>query len=148
MRGKHDFIYLFPFSPPMPFTFLEHDADIKIALNSPSEQGIYEETIKAVAAYSTETPIQANKGKTITVKGNDRKALLYAFIEELLFLMDTQHFIACKGTVLIRGNNLQAELYGDDTTKYALESIKAPTFAEMHFEKGKAGWEAIVVLDV
>jgi SHS2 domain-containing protein len=132
----------------MPFTFLEHDADIKVALVSTSEQGIYEECIIALATYSTDTLIKAVKGKTITVKGNDRKALLYAFIEELLFLIDTQHFIACKGTVLLRGNNLQAELYGDDTNNYQLESIKAPTFAEMQFEKGKANWEAIVVLDV
>lgn len=132
----------------MGFTFLEHDADIKIRLHAPNEAGIYEEIIKAIATYSTTTLILSRKGKTITVKGNDRKALLYNFVEELLFLIDTQHFIACKGTVLIRGNNLQAELYGDDTTHYDLEAIKAPTFAEMVFEKTKTGWEALIVLDV
>ncbi|MBM3230498.1 archease [Candidatus Pacearchaeota archaeon] len=132
----------------MTFTFLDHDADIKIRITSPSEGGIYEEIIKALATYSADMPIKAVKGKTITVKGDDRKALLYAFIEELLFLIDTQQFIASKGTVTIRGNNLQAELYGDNTKNYALEAIKAPTFAEMQFEKTKQGWEAIIVIDV
>jgi SHS2 domain-containing protein len=132
----------------MSFTFLDHEADIKIKLVSPNEQGIYEEMIKAIAAYSTSQTITPRKGKTITVQGTDRKALLYALSEEILFLIDTQHFIPCKGTVIIRGNNLQAELYGDDTSQYKLEAIKAPTFAEMTFEKTKAGWEAIIVLDV
>lgn len=132
----------------MTVTFLEHEADIKIRLQASSEAGIYEEALKAVAQYSAATRILPRKGKTITVKGDDRKALLYNFIEELLYLIDTQQFIASKGTVILRGNNLQAELYGDDTKNYEIESIKAPTFAEMQFEKGKSGWEAIVVLDV
>jgi SHS2 domain-containing protein len=132
----------------MPFTFLEHEADIKLHLTASSEQGIYEELIKALAAYSTTQPIRARKGKTITVQGTDRETVLYAFIEEILYLIDTQHFIPYKGTVLVRGNNLQAELYGDDTANYTLEAIKAPTFAEMTFKKAKTGWEATVVLDV
>jgi SHS2 domain-containing protein len=132
----------------MPFTFLDHEADIKIKLTSPSEQGIYEEMIKAIASYSTKETIRPTKGLTITAQGTDRQALLYAFTEEILYVIETKQFIPCKGTVSIRGNNLHAELYGDDTRKYELEAIKAPTFAEMQFEKTKAGWEAIIVLDV
>ena len=49
---------------------------------------------------------------------------------------------------LLRGNNLKAELFGDDTKNYHLTQIKAATYAEIEIKKTKSDWEAIVVLDV
>lgn len=132
----------------MPFQFLDHEADIKIQLTGNTEQQLFEQAISALAAYSTDKKIEPKKGKTLEVKGTDRQSLLYNFIEELLYLIDAEQFIACKGTVTLRGNNLTAELYGDDTKNYALLHVKSPTYAEMQIEKKKTGWEAIIVLDV
>lgn len=131
------------------FEFLEHTADIKLKLYGSTLQEIFENSILAVAEYMSEgKKISPSKGKIINVSGNDEKSLLCNFIDELLYLVDAEGFIASKGAVQLRGNNLRAELYGDDTKKYTLKHIKAATFAEMLIKRQKAGWMTQLVLDV
>ncbi len=131
-----------------PFTFLPHTADIKIKLSGSTVNEIFENTVLAIASYVTEKTIAKRKGKTIQVQGRDTQSLLYNFIDEILYLIDADHFIPAKAEVMIRGNNLKAELYGDDSSKYHLQQIKAPTYAEMEIKKTDKNWEAIIVLDV
>lgn len=133
----------------LPFTFLDHTADIKIQIQGSTLNEIFEHTVQAVAHYiNSGDPITPRKGKVIEVQGTDTPSLLANFIDELLYLIDAEHFAPAKASVLLRGNNLKAEIFGDDTSKYHLTHIKAATFADMEIKKGKSGWEAIVVLDV
>ncbi len=131
------------------FKFLEHTADIKFKVTGKTLNEIFENSILAVADYiSGGHEIKAKKSKIINVKGNDLESLFYNFLDELLFLLDSENFIVAKASVFIRGNNLKAELYGDDTFKYDLTHIKAATYAEMYIKKTPIGWEAQAVLDV
>lgn len=132
------------------FEFLEHTADIKLKLYGSTLQEIFENAILALAEYMSEgKKISSVRGRVINVSGNDVNSLLYNFVEEMLYLVDAEGFIPAKGAVLLRGNNLHAELYGDDTGKYTLKNIKAPTYAEMLVRKSqKTGWVAQMVLDV
>ena len=131
------------------YEFLEHTADIKLKLYGSTLQEIFENSISAVAEYMSEgKKISPSKGKVIDVSGDDEKSLLLNFIDELLYLVDAENFIALKGSVLLRGNNLHAELFGDSTQKHNLKHIKAATFAEMLIKKEKSGWIAQLVLDV
>ncbi|MEK6856169.1 MAG: archease [Nanoarchaeota archaeon] len=131
------------------YEFLEHMADIKLKLNGNTLQDVFENVIFALAEYMSEgKKIESLKGKVIDVSGKDTSSLLYNFVDEILYLVDAEHFIPSKGSVLLRGNNLHAELYGDDTNKYTLKHIKAPTYAEMNIRKIKDKWTAQMVLDV
>ena len=132
-----------------PFTFLDHTADIKIKVLGRTLDEIFQNTVLALADYTNagET-ITSKKGKVIEVIGTDTPSLLSNFIDELLYLIDAEHFVPAKATILLRGNNLKAELFGDDTKNYHLTHVKAATYAEMEIKKVKSGWEAIVVLDV
>jgi len=132
------------------FEFLEHTADIKVKLYGVTLQEIFENGISSFAHYvNSGNKISSTKGKLIDVQGQDINSLLYNFFDELIYLIDAEHFVACKGIVTLRGNNLHAEIFGDDVKKYNLKQIKAATYAEMSVEKKKSGiWEAIVVLDV
>lgn len=131
------------------FEMLDHAADIKFRIVGATINEIFENSIEAVAYYiGGGEKIASKKGKVIEVSGNDIESLLYKFLDELLYLVDAERFIAVKGNVLLRGNNLKAELYGDDTDNYQLEHIKAATYAEMYIKKTGEGWEAQFVLDV
>lgn len=131
------------------FEMLDHAADIKFKVCGKTLNEIFENSIEAVAYYfGGGEKIESKKGKIIEVRGSDIESLLYKFLDELLYLVDAERFIAVKGSVLLRGNNLKAELYGDDTNKYQLEHIKAATYAEMYIKKAEKGWEAQFVLDV
>jgi SHS2 domain-containing protein len=131
------------------YEFLEHTADIKIRVNGAVENILYENAVLAISEYlSDEKKIESRKTKTISVSGTDKKSLLYNFIEEILFLIDSNNFVPAKASVILRGNNLKADISGDDSNNYHLQQIKAPTYAEMEIKKNKLGWYAQFVLDV
>lgn len=75
--------------------------------------------------------------KQISVEGKDTKALLLHFLDEFIFLLDSDYFIlnSIKNLKIECKENLTltATLVGDNTEgKYALESgVKACTYQEM-----------------
>lgn len=133
----------------MKFVFLEHTADIKFKCFGKALNEIFENAALALADYSSGgKKIKNARGKIIEVIAQDNESLLYNFLDELLYLIDAENFIVSKAQVLLRGNNLRAELFGDDASKYHLSHIKAATYSEMYIKQTEKGWEAQVVLDV
>src|SRR3989338_2523153 len=131
------------------YEFLDHTADIKIKVQGLDLGEIFENSVLAVSEYlSPEKKIESRRIKIINVQGSDTPALLYNFLEELLYLIDAAVFSPAKAKVVMRGNNLQAEISGDDAGNYHLQQIKAPTYAEMEVKKYGDGWIAQFVLDV
>ena len=84
----------------------------------------------------------------IEVEGQDYESLLYAFLDELLYFLDAEHFVTARATVEVEGTKACAMLYGDDAGEYKLKHVKAATYAEMYVKETLRGWEAQVVLDV
>jgi SHS2 domain-containing protein len=132
------------------FEFLEHEADIKIKVKGRTLQEIFENSALALTEYISEgEEIKNKKVKTLEVKGQDTESLFYNFIDELIYILDAENFIANKCSVFLRGNNLKADIYGDDTSNYTnLKHVKAATYSEMSIKKIKDSWEAIFVIDV
>ena len=134
----------------MKYKFLKHTADIKFQVYGKTLNEIFENAVLAVSEYiSRGAKIKSAKGKVIEVAGTDIENLLYNFLDELIYLLDAENFIVVKSEVFIRGNNLRAELFGDDVSNYkGLDPIKAATYSEMYVKKTADGWEAQVVMDV
>lgn len=134
----------------MKYEFLEHTADVKFKAYGKTLNEAYGNVVLAMAdLISKGVKIKSRKGKIIEVKGEDKESLLYNFVEEIIYLLDAENFVVVKGDVTIRGNNLRAELFGDDASEYdGLDHVKAATYAEMFVKKGKEGWEVQAVVDV
>lgn len=131
------------------FELLEHTADIKFKIFGSTLNEIFENAVLAFSYYvGNGERIGTKKGKIIEVKGNDTESLFYNFIDELIYLIDAENFLTAKASVLLRGNNLKAELFGDSASNYNLKLVKAATYSEMKIEKKENGWEAQIVLDV
>lgn len=132
------------------FKFLEHTADIKFQIFGKNLGEIFENSALAISKiYSKTKKISAKKKKKITIKGKDNEALLYNFIEELIFLVDSEDFVVSKARVKVKENSLTADIYGDDVKNYKdLDQIKSSTYHEMYIKKTKKGWEAQTVVDV
>lgn len=131
------------------FEFLPHTADFKFKAFGDNLNEVFENTVLAISAYiSPDNKIASKKGKVIEAHGKDYESLLYNFIDEILFLIDSEGFIPAKAEVNLMGYNLKAELYGDDAKNYEIKAIKAATYAEMHIKKTAKGFEAQAVLDV
>ena len=136
------------------FKFLEDVAIADIAFES------YGKTLKELfenSAYAffdmTCNPktIKPKIKKTIKLKDDNEKDLLYNFLSELVFLKDAEQLIFNNVKVNIKNNELKAELYGDkiDYEKQELRNdIKAITLHMFNLEKTKSGYKATVVVDI
>lgn len=134
----------------MPHQFLPHTSEIKFQASGKTLDAAFEAAVEAFAEFvSNGNKVKSAKAKIIDVAGDDRESLLYNFIEELITLVDAEHFLAVKAKVTMRGNNLRAELFGDTTEKYdGLNHVKAPTFSEMFVRQDPKGWMLQAVIDV
>jgi len=131
------------------FELMDHISDIKFKIYGTTLNEVFENAVLAFAFYvGSGEKINSKKGKVIEVKGNDNESLLYNFFDELIYLLEAENFLATKASVLLRGNNLKAELFGDEASNYDLNLVKAATYSEMKIEKREDGWEAQIVLDV
>ncbi len=138
------------------FKFLEHTADIKFQAYGKSLEEAFSNAAVAMFNIITDTKlIEKNITKSVTTNAPDLKSLLYRFLEELLFLIDTEFFVVNSVTDLKINhmNNkylLTAVVTGDKISeKYALHGdIKAVTYNEMEVKEEKGNFTVQVVVDV
>jgi SHS2 domain-containing protein len=137
----------------MGYKFLEHTADVKFLAKG--------KTIEQVFSFCADALNETIRGKinilgqeerTIDVNGNDLESLLYNFLEEFLFLLDSEDFLV-KGAknleIDVEKFKLRCILIGDNAGNYKFTNdVKAITYNEMFIRKKKIEWIAQVVLDV
>ena len=116
------------------FEYLSHTADAKFRA--------YGKTIEekfANAAYATFNIMLDPKKvkplikKEITLSAKKPESLLYDWIDDLLFYLDSEGwFLAKIEKIEIKDNSLNAIVYGDDYKKYKTEGhVKGVTYSEM-----------------
>lgn len=76
------------------FEFLEHTADAKFRAFGSCLEEQFKNAALAMFSIITDTKkIKPEIEKTIEVEGSDQKALLYNWLEEILYLMDAEQFM-------------------------------------------------------
>jgi SHS2 domain-containing protein len=134
----------------MKFKFLEHTADIKFQAFGKTIEEVFENSALAMFHHIYNEKVMEKKILKFKVKGKDLESLMYNFLEELLFLLETKGFFLNKIKVQIRKEKeLVAEIWGGDIKNYRIRyDIKAVTYNEMFVKKIKNKWVSQVVLDV
>jgi len=138
------------------FKFLEHTADVKFqAFGSTLEKAFSNSALALAEVMTKKTKIKSKIKKEIKVSGKDNSRLLYNFLEEFLFLFDSEGFILSKIEKLNikedRKIKLEAEVSGDNVRNYKIsQDVKAITYNSMFVKKDKKTKKFIiqVVLDV
>jgi len=131
----------------MSYEFLEHTADVKFR----AEGGTIEEMFSSAADALNETirgdiKILEQRAVTFDVEGKDAEELLYNFLEEFLFLLDSEDFLVSSiSEISVNDNKLKAVVMGDDAKNYKFTNdVKAVTYSEMKVDDNVC----VVVLDV
>lgn len=135
----------------MKFKFLEHTADIKFQAFGNSVKEVFENSALAMFNSMYEGKVKGTKNFKINVKGKDFESLLYNFLEELLFLFDSENFFMSKvkSIKITKDFKLEAEVVGDDAENYEIHiDIKAVTYNEMFVKQEGTKWVVQVVVDV
>jgi SHS2 domain-containing protein len=133
------------------FKFLEHTADIKFQAFGNSIEKVFENSALAMFNSMHDGKVKARKIFKINVKGKDFESLMYNFLEELLFLFDSENFFISKikNLKIAKDFKLSAEVFGDDAKDYEIHiDIKAITYNDMFVKKQGNKWISQVVLDV
>lgn len=140
----------------MKFKFLEHTADVKFQAYGKTLNQAFENSSLALASIFTKEKIKTKIKKKIIVKGKDKESLLYNFLEEFLFLVDSENFILAKiNKIKISGDKnkfaLECEIIGDNVKNYSVDlDVKAITYNQMFvkFDDRKKEFVCQVVVDV
>ena len=139
------------------YEYIEHTADIKFQAFGKSLEEVFENSALAMFNAISDDKIKLIEKKKISVftEGKDNESLLYEFLEELLVLFDSEHFMLGKIENLnIKGKKLIAEISGDKVENYDIKiDVKAITYNDMFVKEEKETKEkrkfiSQVVLDV
>jgi len=138
------------------YEFLPHTADVKFRAYGGTLEEAFENAAYALTDVVTNhKKVKPLVEKSISVKSENKEALLYDFLEQFLILLDSEGFLLHELKALkIKEENgklrLSAKVVGDNNpSRYKIEtSIKAVTYEEMFIRQEKGKWILQVILDI
>ncbi|MBT4334652.1 archease [archaeon] len=133
------------------YEYLSHTADAKFRAFGKTIENAFENSAIAMFDILGKTKkVKSVIEKKININSDNQEALLYDFLEELLFLLDTEGLFLHKITdLVIKENSLTCIIEGDDYKNYDLSGdIKAITYNDMSIKKTNNGYEIVVVVDI
>lgn len=137
----------------MSYEILDHTADAKFETRGETLEEAFSEAVNAFAEI-----VGGGGGSTrhsIEVESESHEALLFDFIDELIFLQETENVAIARPEELSiketeNGYKLEATLWTDPiNSEQGLLEIKAPTYSEMEVDYVKGeGWKIVTVMDI
>ncbi|HLE06534.1 MAG TPA: archease [Candidatus Nanoarchaeia archaeon] len=122
----------------MKFEFFKHTADVMFKAYGKDLGECFSNAGIAFFEVITDTnSVKPLISKSFSINSEDAKSLLYDFLEELLYLHETEHMVFSKFKVSIKDNSLSAVVYGEKINKsHELRSmVKAVTYSNMVIDK-------------
>lgn len=103
------------FKMPAGFKFLEHTADVYVEAWGKTLEEAFEQSALAMFEVITDTKtVEPNDKREVTVTAEDEYLLLYEWLEELLFLYDTENLVF---------SEFKVEISGDEDEGYTLSGL-------------------------
>lgn len=126
-------------------------ADVKFRAEGSTIEEMFVSTADALnETIRGDIKILEQKERSFEIEGKDRENLLYNFLEEFLFLLDTEDFLVARvKSISIEGNSLKCILVGDIAENYKFTNdVKAITYNNMFVREENGKFICQVVLDV
>ena len=135
------------------FEFFAVTADTGIRAWGSDLPAVFRQAARALWSLLIE-PKSVERRQTVgvSVEAGDRDALLVAWLNELLYLYETQGLIGADCAIrAMTDKGLSAEVWGEavDRARHTIVShVKAVTYHQLNVGRTARGWEARVVVDV
>jgi SHS2 domain-containing protein len=128
------------------YEWRDHTAEVELVIRAGSPEDVFREATDAFGRF-VELDAGGEPGShVLELEGRDHATLLVALVEELIYLADTEGFVADDSAATLEGNQLHVELTGRRTSVQPI--VKAATYHDLAFELTDGSWEARVILDV
>ena len=138
---------------PPKFEILEHPADVGFLAYGSSLEKLFENSALAMMHIAGDVEqLCETERREISATGENTESLLYAWLAEILAVMDAERLSLCGAEVTeLNEGHVRGVVRGEkfDRAKHAAGvSIKAVTYHQFAIEKVENGWRARVFLDL
>jgi protein archease len=136
-----------------PFETFEHTADIGLAARGRTLEELFENAAMGLVDLMVDPAgLREETRLEVSVSAQDRDALLVAWLNELLYVLDARGFLPRRCRITRIGDtDLAAELWGErvDRERHTLRRlVKAATYHGLRVANTNGRWEARVILDL
>ncbi len=135
------------------YRFLEHTADMGIEATAASLEGLFVQAARALneMIFGQEL-FGGSESLQIDVSGEDLGDLLVRWLTELLYLIETDYFVASRFMIdTLTPYRLQARVAGErlhPDNMHAVREVKAITYHRLDVTSSSRGWRAQVYVDL
>ena len=128
------------------YRWIDHTAEVELEIAADSEREVLADALAALADL-LDARGEGDELRSVELRAADRPALLAAWLEELVFLAETEGFEPLELESLELGDDgLRATVRGRLGAPPHL--VKAVTYHRLAFARADSGYSARVVLDV
>lgn len=134
------------------YVVIDHEADVGLEIYGNSIEELFINAAEGLFSLIVLTDlknIEAQKGKRLNIDANGE--LLVLFLNELLYLWDTEGFIPKEFSIKIEDGKLRGNVVGGlfDPVKYKIrQEVKAVTYHRFFMMKDEGRYTARIILDV
>ena len=131
------------------YNYLDHTADVKFEAFGEDLREAFANCVLAMVNVTFDSSkINKDVEKTISVKGMDLKSVLFKFLEEFIFLSDSENFVPCEIVVnKLSDSEVSAVAFGScDVKENVGPQVKAVTYNDMIISSSPVRVQ--VVLDI
>lgn len=130
----------------MPWTLIDHTGDIGIDVRSPSLEGLFADSARAMFEILAKIPADA-KGEAETIETGADADALRDFLGELLYRFSVERKMYVGFTP--RSGRVEAAWEPYDAARHPLGTeLKAVTWHQLEVTRENDGWRARVIFDV
>jgi SHS2 domain-containing protein len=127
------------------YRFVDHTAELEVELESESAEGVLEEALRAFRELTG--PAKGDEiERPVSVQASDLPALLASWLEELVFLAETEGLVPESADLALDGFELSGVVHCRRGEPRPL--VKAVTLHRLRFRPENGLWRGRVVLDV
>lgn len=131
----------------MTYRWVEHVGELELSVEAASEEDVLAQALAAFGELLADDDEGDAAVHEVAAEGSDRAALLAAWLEELIFLAETEGFVpAAIEQLALEPLRVRARIRGHRGAPPHL--VKAVTYHRLAFDRVHGGWRAVAVLDV
>jgi SHS2 domain-containing protein len=134
-----------------PFQEIDHTADWALEVWAPTLEGLFVDAARGMYHLAGAEPAAATapgEPRLLELAADDAEALLVAWLQELLYLSETEGLVFDDLTLLaLTPTHLRAEARGRPTAQPG-KAIKAVTFHNLSIRREDGRYRVVIVFDV
>lgn len=129
------------------YRWVEHTGEVEMDIEAGTEEAVFADALHALAQLLADEVGGERVWRDVTIDGHERAALLVGWLDELVFLAETEDLVPeGVGRIDLSDRGLVAAVRCRRGRPRHL--IKGATYHRLAFERHDAGFRARVVLDV